>query len=133
MIAIGSFRVTICAWRWAIKIARGAMGRRCNRYEADVWSRATASRRRILCPVVVLLPQGIALIMTRAKPLSEEEAHQLRMTHGFPDWDYDPFDPDDQGSPLEPKGSDWGHLPDGRLVALDYSTHAFSEPDEEEP
>jgi hypothetical protein len=45
----------------------------------------------------------------------------------FPDWDYVP--PDDT-CPFEYKASDWGRLPDGQLVALDYSATALSSPDE---
>ena len=56
-------------------------------------------------------------------PLSEDEAEGLRATRGFPDWDYGPPDYDDY--PFEPKASDWGRLPDGRLVALDYSAPAL--------
>jgi hypothetical protein len=40
-------------------------------------------------------------------------------TDGYPDWDHMP--PDDDSCHFEPKGCDWGRLPDGRLVALDYS------------
>ena len=54
--------------------------------------------------------------------LSEDEAERLRNTRGFPDWDYVP--PDDE-CPFEFKASDWGRLPDGRLVALDYSMPAL--------
>ena len=51
-------------------------------------------------------------------------------TDGIPDWDYMP--PDDEGHPFEYKASDWGRLPDGRLVALDYSTpELFGEHDDE--
>jgi hypothetical protein len=38
--------------------------------------------------------------------------------------------PDDEGHPFEYKASDWGRLPNGRLVALDYSAHALSDPTE---
>jgi hypothetical protein len=70
------------------------------------------------------------LVMQRAEPLSNNEAGHLIDTDGFPDWDYLP--PDDDGCPFEYKGCDWGRLPDGRLVALDYSTPALGDPDEEE-
>lgn len=72
----------------------------------------------MLCPILFAVPGGLALVMKRATPISEDEAHQLRGNFGFPDWDYVP--PDDE-CPFEPKASDWGHLSDGRLVALDYS------------
>ena len=72
----------------------------------------------MLCPVLARLPFSFAVLMPRAQPLSEDEAKHLRATRGFPDWDYVP--PDDE-CPFEHKASDWGRLPDGRLVALDYS------------
>jgi hypothetical protein len=80
----------------------------------------------MLCPVLLQLPFGLGLIMARATPLSEDEASHLLDTDGFPDWDYMP--PNDEGHPFEWKASDWGKLPDGRLVALDYSSHALSDP-----
>jgi len=95
-----------------------ANGRRCNRFEADQWAKTTPERRNMLCPVLARFPFGLAIVMQRAQPLSEDEAERLRNTRGFPDWDYVP--PDDE-CPFEPKASDWGRLPDGRLVALDYS------------
>jgi hypothetical protein len=118
----GTFRLTICIGPWAIKIARGALGRSCNAYEADLWKRTTDKRRAMVCPVLIAAPYGLALFMQRAKPISEDEAEQLRATQGFPDWDYVP---PDERCPFEPKASDWGRLPDGRLVALDYSTPAW--------
>ncbi len=72
----------------------------------------------MLCPVLLLISGGVALVMQRAKPLSEPEAAHLRATRGFPDWDY--RSDDDEDCPFEPKASDWGRLPNGRLVALDY-------------
>jgi hypothetical protein len=103
MIAIrrGSCRLAICIGPWAIKIARNATGRRCNRGEADRWERTQTNpaRRAMLCPVQMRLSYGIALIMQRAQPLSEAEADHLLETGGFPDWDYMP--PDDEGHPFE--------------------------------
>jgi hypothetical protein len=118
----GTVRRTICIGPWALKVARNATGRCCNRFEADLWVRTTAARRNMLCPVLARLPFGLAVIMQRARPLSEDEAERLRNTRGFPDWDYVP--PDDE-CPFEFKASDWGRLPDGRLVALDYSMPAL--------
>ena len=69
--------------------------------------------------------------MPRAEPLSHDEGYHLMDTGGFPDWDYTPSD-GNGGDPFEPKGCDWGRLPDGRLVALDYSTPAIDSPEEEE-
>jgi hypothetical protein len=117
----GSSRLVFCIhpW-WTIKVARNPTGLRCNWYEADLYQRTTPARRAMLCPVRMLLPGSVALVMQRAEPLSDDEARHLIHTDGFPDWDYMP--PDDGGCPFEYKGCDWGRLPDGRLVALDYST-----------
>ena len=114
----GTTWLTVCVGPLAIKLARGAKGRWCNCYEAKLWKRTTAKRRAMLCPILFAVPGDLALVMKRATPISEDEAHQLRENFGFPDWDYVP--PDDE-CPFEPKASDWGHLSDGRLVALDYS------------
>jgi hypothetical protein len=118
----GTVRLTICVGPWAVKIARNATGRRCNRFEADLWARTTPRRREMLCPVLARLRFDLAVIGPRAQPLSEDEASRLRATDGFPDWDYVP---PDEGEPFEYKASDWGRLPDGRLVALDYSAPAL--------
>jgi len=118
----GTARVTISIGPWAFKLARNATGRRCNRFEADLWARTTAARRNMLCPLLARLPFGLAVCMARAQPLSKGEAHHLIDIDGFPDWDYVP--PDDE-CPFEYKASDWGRLSDGRLVALDYSAPAL--------
>jgi hypothetical protein len=72
--------------------------------------------------VLARLHFGVAILMPRAEPLSEAEADHLRATCGFPDWDYVP---PNESEPFEYKASDWGRLPDGRLVALDYSAPAL--------
>jgi hypothetical protein len=77
--------------------------------------------------MLLRLPLSIALVMERAVPLSETECHDLIDGDAFPDWDYVP---PDETCPFEYKASDWGHLRDGRLVALDYSAPALSDPDE---
>jgi hypothetical protein len=118
----GTVRLTICIGRWALKVARNATGRRCNRFEANLWARTTAVRRSMLCPVLARLPFGFGLIMQRAEPLSESEKNELIESDGFPDWDYLP---PDETCPFEYKASDWGRLPNGRIVALDYSAPAL--------
>jgi hypothetical protein len=107
----------LCLGPYAIKIAKGERGRRCNRFEAALWKRTTEVRRRMLCPILATIPFGFALVMMRATPISEEEKDHLIDTNGFPDWDYVP---PDEPAPFEYKASDWGRL-EGRLVALDYS------------
>jgi hypothetical protein len=118
----GTVRLTICIGPWTWKIARNTTGRRCNRFEADLWARTTTRRRAMLCPVLAHLPFGLAICMPRAQPLSEREKEQLIDADAFPDWDYVP---PDEGEPFEYKATDWGRLPDGRLVALDYSAPAL--------
>jgi hypothetical protein len=81
----------------------------------------------MLCPVFMRVPFGLAVVMQRAKTLSDEECYRLMDADGFPDWDYVP---PDETCPFEYKASDWGYLPDGRLVALDYSAPALSDPSE---
>jgi hypothetical protein len=115
----GTNRCTICIGPWALKFARSAKGQKCNRKESMVWKTTTRERRNILCPVLAELPFDLCLVMPRAQPISEEECQKLKDTRGFPDWDY--AGPPDMECPLEHKASDWGRLPDGRLVALDYS------------
>lgn len=118
----GTQRLTVCILQWAIKFARGPRGREANRDEAKRWNTASLERRAILCPVLFALPGDLALVMQRATPISEADAQKLRDTWGFPDWgEFDPF----EDSPFEPKASDWGRLPDGRLVALDYAGPGF--------
>jgi len=75
----------------------------------------------MLCPILAVVPFGIAVVMPRALPLTEDEKNFLIDTDGFPDWDYVP---PDETSPFEYKASDWGRL-NGRLVALDYSAPAL--------
>jgi hypothetical protein len=110
----GTRRLTLCIGTWAVKLARNSNGRRCNRFEADLWGRTTPARRNLLCPMLARLPFGLAVIMQRAQPLSEDEAERLRNTRGFPDWDYVP--PDDE-CPFEFKASDWGRLATTRTAS----------------
>jgi hypothetical protein len=118
----GTARLTICIGSWALKLARNATGLRCNRFEADLWVRTSEARRNMLCPVLARLPFGLGVVMQRAEPLSESKKNELIDSDAFPDWDYVP---PDETCPFEYKASDWGWLPDGRLVALDYSTPAL--------
>ena len=106
---------------WAMKFARGARGRRCNRYEADLFAAVDERRRAMLCPVLWCSGNGGLLVMTTAQPLAKAEHEDLLARGDFPDWDYRPGE---DGEPFEYKASDWGRLNDGRLVALDYSTPA---------
>jgi hypothetical protein len=73
MISHGTTHLVCCLGPYAIKIAKGERGRRCNRFEAALWKRTTEERRKMLCPILATIPFGVALVMKRAKPLSEEE------------------------------------------------------------
>ena len=121
MIRKGTTRTVIVVGGFAVKLATDERGRRCNRFEADLYKRVNARRRAMLCPVLVCTPAGTALLMPAARPLTEKERDNLWETDGFPDWDYMP---PDETEPFEYKPSDWGWL-NGRLVALDYSSPAL--------
>ena len=90
MISHGTTRMVLCLGPYAMKIAKGKAGLRCNKFEASLWKRTTERRRSMLCPVLASIPFGVALVMKRAKPLTEEEKDHLIDTDGFPDWDYVP-------------------------------------------
>jgi hypothetical protein len=113
-------RLVIVIGAVALKFARNANGRACNRYEADLYRNTTPHRRAMLCPVLWASPGGFLLVMRAAVPLSEmmrpEEYQET-----FEEWDYMPGE---DGCPFEPKESDWGWFK-GRRVALDYSTPAW--------
>jgi hypothetical protein len=115
----GTTRLVLVVGPLAIKFARGERGRRCNRFEADMYMHVNARRRTMLCPVLWCMPCGRVLLMRAACPITKAEAAEFRATRGFPEWDY--MGPNDEECPFEPKASDWGWL-NGRLVALDYST-----------
>ena len=125
MIRRGATRAVVLIGRLALKIAIGERGRRCNRFEADLYGRVNSQRREMPCPVIWCSPAGRLLIARRAdRELTEEEKVSFMDTDRFPDWDYMP--PNDEGQPFEFKASDWGWL-DGRLVAVDYSAPALFE------
>ena len=114
---------------FAFKFARGDRGKRCNRFEAELFQQVNRRRREMLCPVLWCAPSGALLIARAAIPLTEAERDELWAHNGFPDWDYLP--PDNE-QPFEWKPSDWGRIK-GRLVALDYSAPAlFAENDSAE-
>lgn len=106
---------------WAFKIARGKRGRRCNRFEADLYHRVNSQRRAILCPVLWCSPCGALLIMRSAVPLTQTERDDSLKNRTFPSWNYRPGD---ESEPFEYKASDWGWL-NGKLVALDYAAPAL--------
>jgi hypothetical protein len=123
---LGTTRLVIVVGPWALKFARKARGRRCNRYEADLYTSVDDRRRAMLCPVRWCSSAGRLLVMATATPLTEGEKEKLIDGDGFPDWDYMPGE---DGQPFEFKASDWGRI-NGRLVALDYSTPAHDTAEE---
>lgn len=119
----GVSRLVLVVGGYAFKFGRGARGRRCNRFEANIWAEATEYRRTILCPVLACCLSGFVLVMPEARPLTKAEADEHESNDTYPDWDYVPGGPSE---PFEYKASDWGYL-DGRLVALDYAAPALDE------
>jgi hypothetical protein len=115
----GRTRLVFVVGPVALKFARGPRGRRSNLFEADLYTRVSERRRAMLCPILWSAPYGILLVSRAACPISEEETNNLKKTNGFPEWDWEPDSPDNNG-PFEHKASDWGRL-DGRLVSLDYA------------
>ena len=118
----GSTRTVLVFGPLAVKIGRGARGRRCNRFEVSLYRRVNARRRAMLCPVLWCTPRGRILLMRAARPLTEAEAIMLRATRTFPDWDYVP---PDETAPFEYKASDWGWLKDRTRSPRLFSTRAF--------
>jgi hypothetical protein len=97
-----------------------AVGKACNRYEADLYRNTTPQRRALLCPVLWCSPGDLVLIMRAATPMSEMMSGQDYL-EAANEWD---AMPGEDGCPFEPKASDWGWYK-GRRVALDYSTPAW--------
>jgi hypothetical protein len=119
----GSMRSpVIVVGRFAFKFARSSRGRASNLYEAKLYRSANARRRTLLCPVLWVSRSGFVQIARAAKPLSDMMSFDEYMKVAEV-WDKMPGE---DSCPFEPKASDWGWL-DGRLVALDYSTPAWSD------
>jgi hypothetical protein len=95
---VGTTRLVLVAGPLAFKFARGARGRRCNKYEAELFKTVDDRRREMLCPVRWCSKSGWLLIMDTAQPLGQSDHADLLDRRGFPDWDYmpgedgDPFD-----------------------------------------
>ena len=114
---------------WAFKFARGERGRRCNRFEVDLYRRVDAHRQAKLCPVLWCARSGTVLITRAVVPLTQAERDDLEERDAFPDWDYRGLG--DEPEPFEYKASDWGWL-DGELVALDYAAPALFADDDQQ-
>jgi hypothetical protein len=85
---IGTTRQVLIVGPWAIKLARGDRGRRCNLYEANLFRTVDDRRRPMLCPVHWCSGDGQVFVMASARPLSAADHEDLLDTDGFPDWDY---------------------------------------------
>lgn len=112
----GCTRLVILIGPWAIKLPRfgygwrlGLTGLLCNMAEVRAWT----MRAPELCPIVAHVPGGFALVMRRARPLTEAE---------WTAFDFDRFcDPGPYVVPAERKRDSFGVL-DGRIVAVDYGS-----------
>ena len=111
----GTTRTVFLVGRWAFKVPTGRSwrlflsGLLANMQEAEFSSTGWPE----LCPVRFALPGGFLVVMPRAVTLTEpmaEDAYE-RLTQR-PDYVV----------PAENKPCSWGHLPDGRLVAVDYGS-----------
>jgi hypothetical protein len=71
----------------------------------------------MLCPILAAFGAGAIIVQRRVQMLTQDEFEELWNGGRYPDWDYMPGE---EGSPLEPKASNWGWL-DGRPVAVDYA------------
>ena len=104
------------------------MGANCNNHEAKLYKNTTQRRRNLLCPVIWCAPNGAVLIMRAAVPLTEEEFDRLCETDQLPDWGRKPGSKEITPFELN-KAADFGRLPDGRLVALDYAANPNLNPE----
>jgi hypothetical protein len=125
MIHRGATRTVLRVGPLAFKFGRGDEGARCNRHEADLYSRNRSKphRKKMLCPVLWCSRSGKLLIARRAaSPIAKVDLGYLKA--GFraaSEWNY--LGPPDDDHPFEWKPSDWGYL-SGRIVAVDYATTA---------
>jgi hypothetical protein len=118
----GSTRTVLVCGPRVLKIARDAYGARCNLFEAELYRRTTAERRKMLCPVIAGSRKGHVLVMRALVILTPAEFAIERAAGRIPDYgDWDYCGPGDDDFPFERhKADDWGWL-DGRPVAVDYA------------
>ena len=125
MAKFGSQRFAIVIGPFALKIPRLRRlreGMLANRMEARIWREGWQLKYKELCPILVALPFGIALVMPAVHIMSPDEFGAFRDGGGFPDHDPDP-------ELYESKGGEWGYL-DGRPVVVDYAMRVHMEPDD---
>lgn len=113
MVRAGVFRTVLLVGSVAIKVPnlrKVTAGMRCNRWEREMWRiwRPKFGWEN-LCPIGCADPLGLIVIMSRAEqPVSTEEMDSAD-TDDYPDIHVE-FD----------KPANWGRLPGGRIVAVDY-------------
>jgi hypothetical protein len=73
----GTTRAVCVLGRLAFKFAIGERGRRCNRFEADLYRRSNERRKAMLCPVLWCERAGYLLVARAACPLSQNERDHL--------------------------------------------------------
>lgn len=121
MIALrsGTSRYVLLLGRLAIKVprlwplSRIARGLRGNWFERRVALRyAPVFGWHELCPVLFADRFGLVLVMPRAEPVTHEDIRQAADDDHYP------------APPYEFKPEDWGRLPDGRVVAVDFADDA---------
>ena len=121
----GSTRVVVVSAGLAVKFPRSEIGRRCNMFEQEIWSKYKnhPTRARHLCPVLWCESSGNLLVMPAAHPLEDEFDPRMWLSSTGKEW-WDYLAGDDDADPTESKARDWGML-DGNLVAVDYATGAM--------
>ena len=110
-IKVGTGRKVLLVPGYANKIALTEEGIEHNRREAERWRNADDARRQILCPALLISPDGDILVMQRAVAIPEDEFDRDRAYRLVED-----FHP---GIDCEFKASGWGVV-DGRWVVVDY-------------
>ena len=126
-VRIGNWRRVILCGDYAIKVPASedadmaAQARCLNRWEIEIWD---LWRPRFgwtnLCPVAWGTPDGNVLIMPRTiQDVTETEIREIE-SRWFRNAPYPP-------PATESKPDDWGRLPSGEVVALDYGYAATTE------
>jgi len=114
MLKGGTTRWVLLFGPWAIKFPRLARlrdGLAANQEEIR-WA-SNPGRFTELCPIYLHVLDWL-VVMPRARILTHGECIALLKAEEFPDHHPEPV-------PYEDKCSDWGRLPDGRLVVIDYA------------
>jgi hypothetical protein len=76
----GNTRAVVCVGSLAFKLARSALGARCNQFEAKLYRRSNPKRQASLCPPLWCSPFGVMLVMRRANPMTDDEVRSMSGT-----------------------------------------------------